>query len=113
MRYGSGSHLLISISKSLVVKPIVMFKRTLGTNWHQSKRNVSFCSGEMGFYLWDPQSKKVLCSSDVYFNEDKMHKRPIKTIEIRRVIFQEDGQVHNRQLDNAPIACERREEPQE
>ena len=66
---------------------------------------------EMGFCLWDPESKKTLHSSDVYFNEDKMHKKPIKTIEIRRVVFQEDGQVHNRQLDNAPVARERREEP--
>ena len=57
--------------------------------------------------------KKVLCSSDVYFNEDKIHKRPIKIVEIRRVVFQEDGQVHNRQLANAPVACEVREEQQE
>ena len=61
----------------------------------------------------DLESKKVLCSSDVYFNEDKMHKRPIKTVDIRRVVFQEDGQVHNRQIANAPVARERREEQQE
>ena len=67
--------------------------------------------GEMGFCLWDLESKKVLRSSDVYFNEDKMHKRPIKTVEMRRVVFQEDGQVHNRQFKNAPIAREQREEP--
>ena len=67
----------------------------------------------MGFCLWDPESRKVLCSSDVYFNEDKMHKRPIKTVEIRRVVFQEDGQVNNRQIANAPIAREVREERQE
>ena len=47
--------------------------------------------GEMEFCLWDPNSKKVLHSNDVYFNEDKMHKRPIKTVEIRKVVFQEDG----------------------
>ena len=35
------------------------------------------------------------------------------TVEICKVVFQEDGQVHNRQLDNAPIAREREEEPQE
>ena len=37
---------------------------------------------EMGFLLWDPESKKILHSSYVYFNEEKMHKRPITTIEI-------------------------------
>ena len=67
----------------------------------------------MGFCLWEPQSKRVLCSRDVYFNEDKMHKKPIKIVEIHRGVFQEDGQVHNRQLDNAPVARERREELQE
>ena len=66
--------------------------------------------GEMGFHLWDPESRKVLRSSDVYFNEDKMHKRPIKTVEIRRVVFQEDGQVNNRQVANAPVAREVGEE---
>ena len=29
-------------------------------------------SGEMGYRLWDPESKKVLCSNDVYFNEAKV-----------------------------------------
>ena len=66
--------------------------------------------GEMGFCLWDPESKKILQSSDVYFNEDKMHKKPINIMEICRVIFQEDGQVHNKHLENALIAQERREE---
>ena len=47
--------------------------------------------GKMGFCLWVPESKKILCSNDVYFNEDKMHKKPIKAVKVRRVIFQEDG----------------------
>ena len=68
--------------------------------------------GEMGFWLWDPESKKILWSNDVYFNEKKMHKKPIKIVEIRRVVSQEDGQVHNKQLENAPVTQERREEPQ-
>ena len=51
----------------------------------------------MGFKLWDPKAKKILCSSDIYFNEEKMCKRLIKTIEVHQVIFQENGQVHNRQ----------------
>ena len=48
----------------------------------------------------------------MFFNEEKMHKKPVQTVEIRRVVFQEDGQVHNRQIaqgagqqqqQNAPI----------
>ena len=55
----------------------------------------------------------------MYFNEEKMHKKPIKVVEICRVVFQEDGHVHNRQVaqakqhgQNAPIAQEGREEQQ-
>ena len=52
----------------------------------------------MGFRLWDPESRKIVYSHDVFFNEEKMHKKPVQTVEIRRVVFQEDGQVHNRQI---------------
>ena len=55
-------------------------------------------SGKMGYYLWDPEARKIVQSNDVYFNEEKMHKRPIPTVEIRRVVFQEDGVVHNRDI---------------
>ena len=48
-------------------------------------------SGEMGYRLWDPESRKILRSNDVYFNEAKFHAKPEKVEEIRRVIFQEDG----------------------
>ena len=64
---------------------------------------------EMGFCLWVLESKKILCSTNVYFNEDKMHKKPVEIVEIRRIVFQEDGQVHNRQLDNA-LGAHMREE---
>ena len=50
--------------------------------------------GEMGFRLWDPEAKKIVRNNDVFFNEDKMHKKPLTTIEIHRVIFEEDGHVH-------------------
>ena len=71
--------------------------------------------GEMGFGLWDLEARKIVRSSDVFFNEEKMHKKPIKTIEIRRVVFQEDGQVHNRQVaqangQNAPMVQDGRED---
>ena len=72
-------------------------------------------SGKMGFRLWDPEARKIVRSNDVFFNEEKMHKKPIKTVEIRRVVFQEDGQVHNRQVaqangQNAPMVQDGREE---
>ena len=50
----------------------------------------------MGLRLWDPKARKIVCNNDVFFNEEKMHKKPIKIVEIHRVVFQEDGQVHNR-----------------
>ena len=44
-----------------------------------------------------------------------MRKMPIQIAEIQRVVFQEDGQVHNRKvavdIQNAPQVQERREEP--
>ena len=73
--------------------------------------------GEMGYRLWDPEARKIVYSNDVFFNVDKMHKKPIKTVEICRVVFQEDGKVHNRQVaqdeqhgQNAPMVQEGREE---
>ena len=40
-------------------------------------------SGKMGFKLWDPEARKIVCNNDVFFNEEKMHKKPIKIVEIR------------------------------
>ena len=48
-------------------------------------------SGEMGYRLWDPESRTLLCSNDVYFNEAKFHAKPKKVEEIKRVVFKEDG----------------------
>ena len=33
-------------------------------------------SEEMGYWLWDTESRKVICSNDVYFNEAKFHAKP-------------------------------------
>ena len=70
-----------------------------------------------GYKLWDPEARKIVRNNDFFFNEDKMHKKPIKTMEIHRVVFQEDRHVHNRQVaqakqhgQNAPIVQEGREE---
>ena len=60
--------------------------------------------------------ERLFAANDIYFNEEKMHKRPIPTVEIRRVVFQEDGVVYNRdagqQGQNAPIGQEEGVEPQ-
>ncbi|MCO5607497.1 hypothetical protein L7F22_061693 [Adiantum nelumboides] len=50
-------------------------------------------SGEMGYRLWNLESHKLVCSNDV-FSESTMYKPLVKTIEIRRVIFEEDGHVY-------------------
>ena len=48
--------------------------------------------GEFGYRLYDPQSKAVIRSSDVVFNESRMHKQPVKEVEYRKVIFSDvDG----------------------
>ena len=39
---------------------------------------------------------KIVRNHDLFFNEEKMHKKPVKAMEIIRVIFQKDGHVHNR-----------------
>ena len=46
-------------------------------------------SGEMGYRLWDPETKKIIRSHDVVFNEKKIHKTPIKHVEMCRVTFQD------------------------
>ena len=43
----------------------------------------------MGYRLWNPESHKVIRSSHVIFNESKMHKKPIKEIEFRKVTFED------------------------
>ena len=48
----------------------------------------------MGYKLWDLEARKIVCNNDVFFNQDKMHKKAITIVEIRRVIFEEDGHVH-------------------
>ena len=43
----------------------------------------------MGYRLWNPKSHKVIRSTHVIFNEPKMHKKPIKEIEFRKVTFED------------------------
>ena len=47
-------------------------------------------SGEMGYKLWDPIDRKIVRSHDVVFHEDSMYRAPSRTVEVRRVIFEED-----------------------
>ncbi|MCO5575173.1 hypothetical protein L7F22_028970 [Adiantum nelumboides] len=51
-------------------------------------------SGEMGYKLYNPETHKIVRSNDVTFSESAMYKAPVKTVEIRRVIFEEDGNVY-------------------
>ena len=46
--------------------------------------------GEMGYRLWDPEKRKIVRSNDVIFRENRMHKQPEKTEEVRRVVFREE-----------------------
>ena len=43
--------------------------------------------GEIGFCLLDLDSKKILQKSYVHFTKEKMHKKPIKIVEICRVVI--------------------------
>lgn len=43
--------------------------------------------GQFGYCLWDLESQTVIRSSDVVFNETKMHKQPVKEVEFQRVTF--------------------------
>ena len=45
-------------------------------------------SGKMGYRLWDPKAKKIVCNSNLIFNEKKMHKQ-VKEVETRKVSFQD------------------------
>ena len=54
----------------------------------------------MGYCLWHPESNKVICRSDVIFNESQMHKQPTKEVEYRQVTF-EDVEIAPTQGANA------------
>ena len=43
--------------------------------------------GQFGYHLWELESRSILRSSDVVFNETKMHKQPFKEVEYRKVTF--------------------------
>ena len=45
--------------------------------------------GQFGYRLWDPETRTIVRSSDVVFNEKIMHKQPIKEVEVRKVVFQD------------------------
>ena len=42
---------------------------------------------QFGYRLWDPESRSVIYSSDVVFNETKMHRQPVKEIAFQKVTF--------------------------
>ena len=62
-------------------------------------------------------SEDTLQSSDIYFNEEKIHKRPINMVELHAIVFQEVNQVLNKLVamdngQNTPQVQEHREEQQ-
>ena len=55
--------------------------------------------GNFGYRLWDPETRQVIRSADVVFNESAMHKSAERPIELRRVTFSDatplDGPAHH------------------
>ena len=45
--------------------------------------------GQFGYRLWDPDTRTVVRSSDVVFDENKMHKQSVKEVEVRKVAFKD------------------------
>ena len=64
----------------------------------------------MGFRLWDLEAKKKVCSHSVFFDENKMHTKPVKTVEIKKVIFQDDELVRDAQAGGQAPQPQRHEE---
>ena len=60
--------------------------------------------GQFGYRLWDPESQKVIRSSDVVFNETEMHKQPEKEVTYRKVTFSDVSPPMPNMLQvNAPL----------
>ena len=99
-RYGQENHLLASILESLTGEAYCHVPKEFRDKLSPKSKKCIFLgygkSVKMGYRLWDPKAKKIVCSNDVYFNEEKMHKKHVPTVDIRRVIFQEDGHVYDR-----------------
>ena len=49
----------------------------------------------MGYKLWDPKSRNIIHSNDVYLNEAKFYAKPKKVEEIKIIILSEDGPSTN------------------
>ncbi|MCO5559992.1 hypothetical protein L7F22_013596 [Adiantum nelumboides] len=68
----------------------------------------------MGYRLWNLESHKLVRNNDVVFSESTMYKPPVKTIEIQRVIFEEDGHVYRPARNDGDHAQNgEQEQPQE
>ncbi|MCO5556599.1 hypothetical protein L7F22_010150 [Adiantum nelumboides] len=61
-------------------------------------------NGEMGYRLYNHETHKIVHSNDVTFSESAMYKALVKTVEIRRVIFEEDGNVYRPARQNGDHA---------
>ena len=50
-------------------------------------------SGEMGFRLWDPEARRIVRSHSVFFDENKMQTKLVKSMAAKRVVFQDSEPV--------------------
>ena len=72
----------------------------------------------MGFRLWDPKARRIVRSHSVFFDENKMQTKPVKSMAAKRVVFQDSEPVQGVQAGGqAPqpqdIGEEVREDEQE
>ena len=75
-------------------------------------------SGKMGFRLWDPEAQRIVRSHSVFFDENKMQTKLVKSMAAKRVVFQDSEPVQGVQAGGqAPqpqdIGEEVREDEQE
>ena len=69
-------------------------------NWNKLQPKSKKCvflgygeSGKMGFRLWDPEARRIVCSHSVFFDENKMQTKPVKSMAAKRVVFQDSELV--------------------
>ena len=65
--------------------------------------------GQFGYCLRDPESQTMIHSSDVVFNDTKMHKHPEKEVAYRKVTFNDvSPPMPTMPQVNAPLGLARR-----
>ena len=87
----SGHSLSYDKLRTFGCEAYVHVPRELRANLDPKSRKCIFVGygldGQFGYRLWDPESRSILCSNDVVFNETKMHRKPVKEVEYHKVTF--------------------------